>query len=862
MQSEMRFRALIENSWDGLTLVNDQGKILYSSPANDRINGYAREEREGRSALDLVHPDDQSMIAAQLAEVAHRPGAVELFEYRIRSKNGEWKWLESIAHNLLEEPGVRAIVVNFRDITARKQAEEQLRLQKALLESASEASLDGIAIISKERRWLHHNQRFIEMWGITPELAADGDSRQIVDLTYQTVADPESYRANIEYLYQNMDIAQQDELHFKDGRIFDRYTGPVWAADGTIYGRIWYCRDITERRQAELALEASESRWHAVFDNAGIGIALVAVNAGEQIIQTNPALQQMLGYTAAELSGLTFAEFTHPDDIRRDRTLYPELNEGRLDKYQIEKRYIRKDGRIFWANLTVTTLHDHRGRLPIGLGIVEDISQRKQAEEALRKNEARFRALIENSSDMVRILDRDGRTVYQSPSAERIMGYSAGQTIGKSIFDLIHPDDVEQVRSAWQATMSVPGSAAPGTIEARIRHADGTWHIHEAIGTNLLDNPDVEGVVMNSRDVSDRKRAEETLRESEERFRSLSQAAFEGIMIHEDGVIRDANQVFADLVGVRGPEELIGKNGIQVLPFTPESLETLRQRLSLDDAGPLEITVVRPDGSTYPAETQARGIVVKGRSLRVVAMRDITARKQAEQALQEARSFLQQVVDSSPSMIFVLNARGQFVFANRYIADYYETTPEALISRSTEQVHHRPGETDEFVSDDQRVVLTRQPIVKDELNTAPNGEQHWFHTVKVPLSRPDGSVDVLGIATDITDRKRAEEKIRRQVERLTALSEIDRAITSSFDLRLSLETLLNHLSRQLRVDAADVLLYDPGAQMLEYLEGLGFRTRMISNVPMQIGQGYAGNVIVTVVPEPTTERPGGQGQPP
>lgn len=149
----------------------------------------------------------------------------------------------------------------------------------------------------------------------------------------------------------------------------------------------------------------------------------------------------------------------------------------------------------------------------------------------------------------------------------------------------------------------------------------------------------------------------------------------------------------------------------------------------------------------------------------------LTERQQAEEALQEATGFLRQVVDTSPSMIFVVDSVGRAVFANQYTAQYYGTTVEELIAKSTESVHRAESEAKEFVSDDQRVIRTRTKIVREELNTAPNGEQHWFQTVKVPLVRPDGTVDVLGIATDITERKRAEDMLRESEEKFRALVE-------------------------------------------------------------------------------------------
>jgi PAS domain S-box-containing protein len=147
-----------------------------------------------------------------------------------------------------------------------------------------------------------------------------------------------------------------------------------------------------ERKQAEEAIRASENRWRTMFDNAAIGIALV--DAMGQPVHSNPALQRMLGYTAEELRCMSFVEFTHPDDTAKDWALAREMFEGRRDYYQTEKRFIRKDGRMLWGHLTASVIRDENGGYQFGVGMVEDITERKQAEEQLRATSAQLRALM------------------------------------------------------------------------------------------------------------------------------------------------------------------------------------------------------------------------------------------------------------------------------------------------------------------------------------------------------------------------------------------------------------------------------------------------------------------------------------
>ena len=177
----------------------------------------------------------------------------------------------------------------------------------------------------------------------------------------------------------------------------------------------------------------------------------------------------------------------------------------------------------------------------------------------------------------------------------------------------------------------------------------------------------------------------------------------------------------------------------------------------------------RKDGSLMDVEISSHGILFGGRKARFVIVQDVTDRNRAEQELLETKNLLQQIVDTSPSMIFVIDGQGRAVFVNQYIAQYYETTPEQLLSKTTFDVHGSKIEAQGFSRDDQQVIRTRRTIVKDELNTAPNGEQHWFSTIKVPLIRSDGRVEVLGISTDITERKHAEEKLRESEDKFRSI---------------------------------------------------------------------------------------------
>jgi PAS domain S-box-containing protein len=266
-RSEEHFRALIENSSDVASILGPDGTILYQSQPIERVLGWGAAALVCRSALEFVHPDDVANVTAELQALASDPGEPRRAEFRFRHIDGSYRVLESIGrgHRFGELEG---IVVNSRDITDRREAAEELRLQAALLRAQGEASIDGILVVDPEGRVLSYNQRFIELWEIPDriiELRSDADA---IAWVIGAVADADAFARRIDDLYRNIEESSRDEILLKDGRVLDRYSAPVRGSDGEYYGRVWYFRDITKRRRNEEALrqarfEAEQARERA-----------------------------------------------------------------------------------------------------------------------------------------------------------------------------------------------------------------------------------------------------------------------------------------------------------------------------------------------------------------------------------------------------------------------------------------------------------------------------------------------------------------------------------------------------------------------------------------------------------------------
>jgi len=272
---------------------------------------------------------------------------------------------------------------------------------------------------------------------------------------------------------------------------------------GELVGYDGLMSDITERKETELALRESEARFRFIVEQSPIGIKLVSLN--NRIIKANTTLCKLLGYTEQELARHYTQDITLPEDFRREKELLKKLADGETDEIEMEKRYYTKSGEILWANVHSRILRDEDGKPLVRVAIVENLTPRKKAEEALRTSEERLRALMHNASDAVVITDIEGNFTYLSPSVARMFYYSPEMLLGKNAYSYIHPEDLERIQADFTRLVELPLSAMK-TMHYRFRRADGSWAELEAVSTNLLKHRVIRGIVTNARDISKRHR--------------------------------------------------------------------------------------------------------------------------------------------------------------------------------------------------------------------------------------------------------------------------------------------------------------------------------------------------------------------
>ncbi|HUQ85331.1 MAG TPA: PAS domain-containing sensor histidine kinase [Candidatus Limnocylindrales bacterium] len=250
IESEERFRALIEKSTDAVQLVSPTGEILFTSESIKNVLGYTPEELKGLGVAPFMHPDDLEYFSSKIQELLKNPKKHIIMQYRVKHKDGSWAWLETTGVNHLNTPYINALVGNFRNITDRKKNEEDLRYQKSLLEAQRELSPEGVLVVSPDGKMVSYNKRFVKMWKFSEKLINIGEDQLALEDATKKLIDPEKFIKRVKQLYKEQK-ADFEELHFKGGRIFDRYGAPVVGEDGTNYGYVWFFQDVTKRKQLE-----------------------------------------------------------------------------------------------------------------------------------------------------------------------------------------------------------------------------------------------------------------------------------------------------------------------------------------------------------------------------------------------------------------------------------------------------------------------------------------------------------------------------------------------------------------------------------------------------------------------------------
>lgn len=376
--TQRRLQALVEHSWDILSIMDSEGRMLYNSPACERIHGFRRDELEGRVTTELIHPEDRDRVARAMAGILADPSQVATVEYRYARKDGGWVWMEAVGVNLLADPEVRGIVVNSRDISGQHRAEEALRAEKERLLRIYQASHDAIYVVdTADMRYLDVNEAFERITGFS-RAEILGRTSEEFGLRVEPVDRDAAYEA----------FRTTGRVVNHLVRLQDRAGRTLWAEvnAGAIEfdGRacmVCTARDVTERILAQSALQKA----HAAIEQSPAGILITDRDGNIEYV--NEAFSRMSGWRLEELAGRT------PRILKsgaQDSTFYADLwntvLEGRTWKGRLHNQ--RRDGSLFWEEATISPLRDGSGRITHLVANTLDITEALESAASRERLEA------------------------------------------------------------------------------------------------------------------------------------------------------------------------------------------------------------------------------------------------------------------------------------------------------------------------------------------------------------------------------------------------------------------------------------------------------------------------------------------
>ena len=806
--------------------------FLMVNNAAIRHYGYSREEFLNMSIKDIRPAAEIPMLIADLAQ---SPEMLQKSSgWTHHKKDGTLIDVEISSH-LIDFKGRPARMVLANDITERKQMERALQNSEAQFRTLVEQlpAITYIASPDETSSTLYVSPPVEKILGIPPT-----EYIAIPDMWYQQLHPDDRER-----VLNELQESQQNSKPFNsEYRMITKEGSVVWVSDsanivrdnsGNALFLEGFMLDITERKQAEEALRISEENYRNLAETSDSAIAVLNLNG--QILYANPTCIRI--WNDPHLVGKSVYDlFTKEVADRYLAIMQRVIKEHIIDLNELETHI---NGKAMWFQVSMSPLKSSDGTVNTLLLNAFDLTERKRAEEAQRQSEILFFKVFRSSPIGINIFRlSDGHSYNVNDTFLEIIGYAREEVIGHSAEDLNLFIDAEE-RNPWNEQLHSGRRII--NQDAKIRRKSG--EIRDCLAAfDIIEINDIPMVLVIVTDITDRKRTEDQLRRNEERYRSTLDSMLEGIqIINFEWQYAYVNDAVARQ-GQNTPENLLGHSMMEMYPGIEhtELFAILRDCMENRKVKRFENHFTFPDGTSGWFELNVQPAP---EGLFILSI-DITERKKAEEKLRSSEERFRLMAENIEEGFWITDpSSGGEIYLSPAI--------ERIFWRNTEEFMEKPTAfIDSILPEDVPHVLTNMERQKVGEATnmeyrirIPDGSVRWIWDRAFPVLEKDGNVKfVTGLTTDITERKETDARLQTQLKRLSALNSIDRAISSSLGLQVSLDVLLIEVMAQLGVDSASILLLNDATLTLEYVAGKGFRSHSIQYSSLPFGKGLAGRV--------------------
>lgn len=778
IKEKQEWDAVFRHSANTVIVVDKAFKVVDINKAAK--GGWKKTEVIGQSAYAFGTKDAQGIIKNAISAVFK---TAKSQQYTISSPrpSGGISWFSCKASPLMQQKKVAYVIVDATDITKEVTAQNQLKENEEKFRMLAQNAAD---IIYRYRLYPAYTCEYVspsvkEITGYSPEEYYKDP------MLGQKIIHPDDLENAISIdntINKKPVIARWIR---KDGSIIWTETSshPIYDESGKIVAVEGIGRDITDRKNTEESLQQSEENLSQVLNNIKELVYYVefAPEKSRKLKYLGHQIENLFGISKEEYEhdARILVRLCHPEDV--DHVLRAiQLVKDTLTPQKFTYRFLhRKKKEYVWLEEHVTPQIDSNGTHVGNFGITRDVTEYMNAELKLKQSEERFRMLAENAMDVIYryTIEPEAHYEYVSPSIFQMSGYTPEEFYSDPYiaFKIIHPDDLHLAGDSEQALKEENRISNVKDPELVLRwiHKDGhvvwtatrTQNIYDKDGKKIA----VEGI---SRDVTYQKQSEERLKDSEERFKILSNATFEGIVFSENGKIVDANDQFVQMYGYGSIREVIGKDIIDDFVIAPQ--RAAAARFTHMNAEPYEVQTVRKDGSLITVETKAQNIPYFGKNIRATIIYNITDRKEYESNLRESERKLSTLMNNLPGMAYRsrndANRTMEFVSLGCFELTGYQ--PEELIAnpkKSFATIIH---------PDDKKAIMRgiKEAISKHtffeieyRIITA-GGKTRWvWERGEGVFSDAGELLSIEGFISDVTQKKEYELEITRSRENYKSL---------------------------------------------------------------------------------------------
>ena len=783
-ESEERYRLITESANDLIRVLDDRFEFEYiNEKVHKRLLGYDKEDLIGQTNLPFLHPEDRKHAVRSTVRNLNR--GYGSYQARFKDKNGNYKWFEFGGKIFYDSKGTKKILSIARDINERKSVEQKLMESEMKYRHLFNNSPYFIGLVDMNGNLIDCNMTINEFMSLHNKEHVIGKSfREILSLNEKN-----------KYL---MPVFSKFFIEASKGNKVEPYEFELFRSmDDSLWLRIegslielnnkkmlqFIIQDITERKHAEIALQHAAHHWAITFD--AMSDSVILLDLENRIVQCNKATLEILGKSNYHgIIGRPCWEVVHGTSEPVDWCPVKHMKiTGNTESStaQIGDK---------WFQISADPILDDESRLIGAVHVISDITERKKAEEKLKKSEEKYRDLVNSISDLLLEVDLKGKFTYASPQLYDMFGFTFDEIRGKRIHKFIHPEDLPRVAKTLKEGFETRTNLS---VEYRTLHKDGHY-IYASVKGAYMDNGRFYGVV---RDISETKLAEQKLKESEEKYRLISENAYDLIGIFNTKLKYEYinEQAFKRDLGYT-KNDIIGKSALKFIhPEDFQLTANLFKEGFQTGYGEAELRFRHKDGHWIWIDAKGRTFIDnKGELKALVLSRNISERKIAEQKLKESEKRYRLITDNSKEAVFIMDMNLKQTFASPASYEMLGYTSEELIGMSIQKTTTRASIR--VLAEIYKEELAIEKQDDKDLNRSRRIEIQQIHKngkiidVEISLTflRDDdnNAIGIIGLSRNISARKIAERKLKESEERYRLISENANDVIWTTDMSMNL----------------------------------------------------------------------------